>query len=215
MMENNPYAPPATSIAEEPVDLGAVDLAEAEAIRRAYLNHEASVKSIGSLHFLLVFFAALSVLITAATAFSQGIAGNTSAQLVLIAGSLFYLVLGGMHLAMGIGLNRLQTWARWTEVALLCFGLMLVSVVIGTAAVMRESETFLLGLFGAMIPGYMLSLLVSSKSSRVFSPEYRAIIERTPHIKYQMGLLIKIALALFVMFIGLVFAVLVAGFLLG
>ena len=32
---------------------------------------------------------------------------------------MFYLALSGLHLALGIGLTRLQTWARWTDVVLI------------------------------------------------------------------------------------------------
>src|SRR5690349_18566211 len=52
----NPYAPPESALADiAPLDIGG-DLAEAEAIRRAHLNHEAALKSIGSLHYLAAFF---------------------------------------------------------------------------------------------------------------------------------------------------------------
>ena len=47
----NPYAPPAAPLGEAPL-VASGNLAEAEAMRRRYLNHEASVKSIGSLHYM-------------------------------------------------------------------------------------------------------------------------------------------------------------------
>ena len=49
----NPYAAPATEIGSEPTGLDADgDLAEAEAIRPAHIGHEASIRSLGSLHYL-------------------------------------------------------------------------------------------------------------------------------------------------------------------
>ena len=47
----NPYAAPETPLTGAPVGSSPA-LAEQEAIRRKYLNHEASVKSVGSLHIL-------------------------------------------------------------------------------------------------------------------------------------------------------------------
>jgi hypothetical protein len=52
----------------------------------------------------------------------------------------------------------------------------------------------------------MLCLLVSSKASTIFSPEYKAIIAQTPHIKYRTSLMLKIVLALFVAIIVLAIA---------
>jgi hypothetical protein len=47
----NPYAAPEI-VADAPSVEMAGDLAEAEAIRRKYLNHETNIRSIGSLHYL-------------------------------------------------------------------------------------------------------------------------------------------------------------------
>ena len=54
--EINPYVPPEAPIDEAVAPGLPDDLAEAEAIRRTYLGHEALVKSIGSLHYLGVVF---------------------------------------------------------------------------------------------------------------------------------------------------------------
>ena len=43
----------------------------------------------------------------------------------------------------------------------------------------------------AIIPSYILFLLLSKKGSMVFSPEYQAIIERTPHIQYRTSWIVK------------------------
>ena len=116
--EINPYAPPEATLTElEPFDLGG-DLAEVEAIRRKHLNHEASVRSIGSLHYfgaVVGFFIGFcddrdGLVVTA----SNRLPGEC---LCSPRSSLFYLVLGGLQLALGIGLRRLQSWARWTDVA--------------------------------------------------------------------------------------------------
>jgi hypothetical protein len=50
--EINPFAPPKAPVDEAAPPGKPSDLAEAEAIRRAHLGHEAWAKSIGSLHYL-------------------------------------------------------------------------------------------------------------------------------------------------------------------
>jgi hypothetical protein len=183
--EINPYAPPSAAIGEEPIDLiPAGDLAAAEAIRRAHLGHEASVKSIGSLHFLGAIFGFLGVGLAAFEA--------------LFGGVLINVMLSGLHLALGIGLTRLQTWARWTDVVLISFSLLMVMVALVASVFLGTYPVLLIYLIAALIPAYMLYLLVGPKASTVFSPEYKAIIARTPHIKYRTSLLVKIVLAIFV-----------------
>ncbi len=46
-------------------------------------------------------------------------------------------------------------------------------------------------LLQAIIPSYILYLLLSKKGSMVFSSEYRRIIERTPHIQYRTSWIVK------------------------
>ena len=49
---------------------------------------------------------------------------------------------------------------------------------------------------------YILYLLLSKMSSMVFSPEYRLIIERTPHIKHRTSWIAKGCLILLVVVSG-------------
>ncbi|MGE3820841.1 MAG: hypothetical protein AB7I30_15615, partial [Isosphaeraceae bacterium] len=48
----NPYAPPEATLEPAPPSGAPGDLAEAVAIRRKHLNHEASIRAVGSLHLL-------------------------------------------------------------------------------------------------------------------------------------------------------------------
>jgi hypothetical protein len=205
----NPYAAPSAPLAGvEPLDLGG-EQAEVEAIRRTYLSHESSVRSVGSLHYLGAIFTGLgtvAVIITAATTeIREGMP-------ILVMSILFYAALTGLHVALGIGLNRLQTWARWTEVTLISLSLALMlfaSIAIVLLTMGGQAGTLLPVLFGygfmGLILVYILYLLVSRKGSMVFSPEYRAIVERTPHIKYKTSLLVKVFLVLIVSLIVLGF----------
>ncbi|MBN2296713.1 MAG: hypothetical protein JXM70_30080 [Pirellulales bacterium] len=50
---------------------------------------------------------------------------------------------------------------------------------------------------GTIIHAYILYLMLSRKATVVFSPKYREIIARTPHIKYKTSLAVKIILGIF------------------
>jgi hypothetical protein len=54
---------------------------------------------------------------------------------------------------------------------------------------------------GTLINGYILYLFFSAKGKQVLSPEYRAIVERTPHIKYKTNIVV---IVLAVLLLGLV-----------
>jgi hypothetical protein len=108
---------------------------------------------------------------------------------------------------LGIGLTRLQSWARWTDGVLLLISLLflllaaggavLVSLMIPNAAGAIVIMGVVYGFFG-LIMSYMRYLLLSKKGSMVFSPEYKSIIERTPHLRYQSSWLVRIVLIIFV-----------------
>src|SRR4051794_39614547 len=103
--EINPYAPPASEINEELVELvPAGDLAAAEATRRALIGHEAAVKSIGSLHFLGAFFGILGVVGMTVGALSRAAGARSEEGFVMLVGALAYVMVSGLHLALGIGL---------------------------------------------------------------------------------------------------------------
>jgi hypothetical protein len=47
-----------------------------------------------------------------------------------------------------------------------------------------------------LINGYILYLVFSQKGKTVFSDEYQAVIQQTPHIKYRTSIIIWILLGL-------------------
>ena len=127
------------------------------------------------------------------------------------------LLLFAANLAIGVGLQGLQPWARWVDVVhfVLTLALMLVGLCVNAfmAVAMEPGRAFGALFVGvlALIPGYALYLLIGSKGTMVFSREYRAIIERTPHIRHRMSRAFKIVLGIclgcFVVFTFLAFAV--------
>ena len=204
----NPYAAPEASLTEAPLATAApADLARAEAIRRAYISHESSVKALGVLGvgggalFLsggLVF--AVVALTGRAGATGLGATGTVGIALAVV-------VLGCLNLATGLGLRGLLPWARW--LVAVATGLSLLSSVVrailsvyllGGAA----GGALVLGVLpGMLIPGYIFSLMVSKKGAVVFSPEYKEIVATTPHVKMKTSWIVKGCLIVLVAFLTL------------
>jgi hypothetical protein len=78
----------------------------------------------------------------------------------------FLLVFGVIELTLAVGVRRLRPWARIPAVIVSCIGLLGFPV-------------------GTIISGYFLYLLASQKGATVFSREYQAVIQQTPHIKFR------------------------------
>lgn len=150
---------------------------DVEEIRREHLKHEASVKSVGILYYLggaFFTFMGISTLL---------LGGSGSGGLPTLF-SLLFLLLGVGQLWVGYGLRRLRKWARIPTGILSGLGL--------------------LGFpLGTIINAYILYLIFSRKGKMVFSDEYRAVIEQTPHIKYRTSIIVWIVLGLLLLLIAI------------
>lgn len=187
-MEWNPYAP-TTSI---PHDANITAPTEIEAIRRQHLGTEASIQSVGLLYWigavlLIVYgFIAIAGGLTLATRSPLRIGASEFAIIIIIAS--VALCFGGMQAYAAQSLRKLNPKGKGLAILLTCFGLLGFPV-------------------GTLISGYILYLLLSEKGQFVFSPEYRAIIDATPHIRYKTSLLAWMVLIVFVLLIlGMVVA---------
>jgi hypothetical protein len=175
----NPYAAPAARVEDAGAD------SEAEAIRRAHIGHEASIKAVGFLYYLgglLVLLGALG-----------GFMGATSARYAYAAtGVMIFLVLvAAAQFAAGWGVRALKRWGQ--VMGCILSGLGLLAFPIGT-----------------LISAYILYLLLAKKGRMVFSPAYRDVVAATPHVKYKTSIVVWIVLALL---LGLIaFAVLAPMF---
>jgi hypothetical protein len=149
----------------------------AEAMRNEYLRHEASVKSIGVLYYL---GGAALMLAGIVGMFAGGSAvGGFGGGLL----GAFLFLLGGGQFWVGTGLRRLRSWARVPTGILSGLGL--------------------LGFpFGTIINAYILYLIFSKKGTTVFSDEYHAVIEQTPHIKYRTSIIVWVLLGLVLVLIA-------------
>ena len=209
--EINPYAPPKADIEAHPL-VGSAELVRAEETRRRFLNHEASVQSIGALYILGAIFMGIATvggILGAVGVLDAARPGAENAPVILGFMAAFYGVLTILFVAVGIGLYKLKTWARWVVVVLTAINIVTSLVYIALIA-MAGIQPYVLVVAGItlLIPGYILYLLVSPKASVVFSPEYRHVIEQTPHIKYKTSCLVKVLLI--VVLVPIILAVLVA-----
>ena len=160
----NPYAAPAAPVEDVSAN------AEAEAIRKAHISHEASIKAVGLLYYL----GALGVtLVGAAGLVAVGGAGTSMVP------SLLLIALGVGYAFAGWGVRALRPWGRIVGIVIACIGL--IGFPIGT-----------------LINAYILYLFLSKKGRTIFAPEYQDVIAATPHVKYKTSILVWIFLALLV-----------------
>ena len=178
----NPYAP--TSHVSETEGFES----DVESYRRRYLSHEASIKSIGFLYLIpgalmLVFFVAMA----GVAAVSLVVDGNGMQGMGLVEAALMVGLYGGLGVAQiytGLGLRRFKIAARRLATVFSVFGLLIFP-------------------FGTLINGYILYLLQSQKGKVVFSESYQDAIRRTPHIKYQTSLIVKVLVVILIAVISL------------
>ena len=171
-MEYNPYQTPVANID----GITDVDLVSAEATRKEYLNHEASVRSIGVLYYIgavSALIVAVSLLIT----LESSSAGTSALALA------FFIPIGLLYFWLGSGLRALNQKVRPIAGVFAAIGL------IGFP-------------LGTLINGYILYLLFSAKGKMVFSDEYRDIIDATPHVKYKTSIIVWLILALLVLVVA-------------
>ena len=175
----NPFASPQAETGA--ASLGAVDLTEAERIRKAHLNHEAEVRSIGMLYYLggiILGAMGIAMLVFVASGGPQGAA--SSLPVVVL-----YIVLGLLFVVLGRGLRILHPFVRIPVVIFAALGLLAFPC-------------------GTMINGYFLYLILSAKGGMVLSAEYKEIIRQTPHVKYKTSLLSMIVLAIFLAILAII-----------
>ena len=154
----NPYAPPSADVSFTSGEGDAAD----ELTRRQLLRHEASIRTVGTLHYVsFVGLALVTVGLTAAVVMS-GQAEMFSSILSILALAAFTM----FFYYVASGLRKLNPSVKIWATLISCFGL--------------------LGFpLGTLFNLYILWLLHSDKGKRVLTAEYQAIVARTPHIKYQ------------------------------
>jgi hypothetical protein len=172
----NPYAAPTARVD----DAGANP--EAEAIRRAHINHEASIKAVGVLYYLGGTLITLGVI--------TGIAGAPNAPdgaMLLLVGAI-----GVAQFFAGWGVRAFRPWGRVVGIVLSAIGLLAFPI-------------------GTIINGYILYLFLAKKGRTIFSPKYQEVVAATPHVKYKVSIVVWIFLALILAVIVIGIGVAVIG----
>lgn len=172
--EYNPYAPPKANVALQAPGTSGDD----EATRRALIQHETSIKGIGALYYLGFGAAALGAVSVLWIGLSLGERRIIPLPFLLGFGAA-YALLAWLLFYLARGMRRLERRVRVLATILAAIGL--IGFPIGT-----------------LINGYILYLLHSDKGKRVMTPEYQAIVARTPHIKYRTPVWVVVLLALII-----------------
>jgi hypothetical protein len=184
----NPYAPPKhddSGPVERPTD-GAT--AHYEAIRRAHINAETNIKTLG----ILLFIGAGGLAIT-------GFATLVSTDVLY---GMLSIILGGALGLSAYWLRRLDRRGRWIYSGLVALGVINVLMDASPA-----QFSFQLGrLFWPIL---FLAVIWANKASTVMTPHYRdVVIPATPHVKRKTSVVLIVLLVVLVL---VLIAVAVAG----
>jgi len=150
---------------------------EPEAVRRAHINHEASVQGIGSIWMLTSVILGLISLSVTLRLVQQPWDLSTLAFVMLAWG------LTGLFGWLGWSLRRLCAQARLP--ALVMAALALIALPIGT-----------------LVGVYMLYILGTEKGHFVLSEPYRQVILQTPHIRYRTSWVVLVVVGLLLLAIA-------------
>ncbi len=171
-MSENPYAAPSTDATAN------AQFSNQEILRKKYISHEVSIKSIGILYWISGLLMSLSLFALSLNLQENG--GSVVPVVSSIAISVFFIFVG-------IHIRKFKRWARIVAIILSVIGL--IGFPIGT-----------------LISIYFLYLLCSKKGTVVFSEEYQDAIAATPEIKYKTSKVTWAILGLLIVG-GVIFAV--------
>jgi hypothetical protein len=167
MQMSDVWSPP-----QAPLDTpNSADDAYAIDIRQRHVNHETSVKSVGTLYYFVS-----AILLLVATSLILG--GHFS----LTQNAIIAVILIGFAVPLaflGRGLKQLKSWSKIPAGVLSGIGLLGFPI-------------------WTLINGYILYLLFSDKGTMVFSSEYKQIIADTPDIKSRTPIVVWILIAVLV-----------------
>jgi hypothetical protein len=159
--------------------------ATAEVLRRLYHRREIMIKTLGALECTVgmafgVFGLGAVAAVLVYMLSSGGFVLEAWMPGVLTIGVLGLGAAAVLYLA-GRSLRRLRPWARNASAALAALAMLLVLIcsgaaILGVGLIAAAGIATILGL----IPGAILSLLLSPSSAVIFTPEYQTLIEKTP-----------------------------------
>jgi hypothetical protein len=165
----NPFETPRAATLDNPYV--APSGGDEERIRREHLNHETSIKGIGTLWVV----SGVAMLIGGAV-IAIGAIAEVGAFTVIL--GILYTAMGGFAFWVGRGIRRFDKRVR-------------------TAAIVLSAVGLLGFPMGTVINGYMMYLLLSRKGEMIFSDQYREIVARTPHVRYRTPIYVWVLVAVF------------------
>lgn len=155
-------------------------LPDSEVIRKRFLNHEASIQAIGGLYLLgCVVLTGLGI--AGLLGYNRFEPGNPRPSYLT---SALFLAFAAAEGWIGWHLRKLDPRAKIPATLMAILGLLAFPI-------------------GTLINAYVLYLLHSAKGKYVFSPEYRAVINTTPQIRYKMSIIVWIFIWLLLGFMAL------------
>lgn len=176
---NNPYAAPISKPGMATMG------GKADQIRNEYLKHEASVKSIGTLYLIGAVMFALALVVSGVLLVGALFSSEVDSELaIFFIFAAIYAVIAAIYFYVGFGLRKLDPMAKRIAVVFSVIGLLGIPV-------------------GTLISGYILWLLLSEKGVYVFSPEYKTVVENTPHIKYKTSAIVIVLLVIVIALVAL------------
>ncbi len=172
VQEFNPYAAPPQQLTDpSPGD------SDDEVMRRTYLSHETTVKSIGICY---LFFGAVVFSGAVGMALVPRQPGDLIAAVFI---GVVAPIAGFAFMVTGYGMHQLRRWSRPPTGLISGIGL------IGVP-------------FWTLINGYILYVVFCARGRTVFSDEYREIIRQTPHIRYNGWIVVWILFTILVALMG-------------
>jgi hypothetical protein len=156
-MSDNPYEAP-TARVDDPVE------GDDAAIRTPLLKHEASLKSVAWLYWLVALYAGFVGAAMLPDALRHGPQGDFGYGFVVM--SIVALVFALAFAVTGWGFRTLAPWVRVPGGILSGLGLLAIPI-------------------GTLFNGYILYLMFGAKGRRILSPDYAAIRARTPHLVWR------------------------------
>ncbi len=197
-MSENPYAAsPSDFRVNDYSDINSSN--DVEAVRRRYLSHEASIRSVGLLYYLGAFFGMFAAvfygLMATGAIVNPEMARQQHQGIAMVMFGVMAVLAAGFSIFQGFvayGLLRLLPYSRIAGSIVAGFGLLVLPI-------------------GTVISAYILYLLLSAKGEYVFSPQYRVVREQTPHIRYKVSIIIWILGGL----LGLLFLLAFVGLMVG
>ena len=181
----DPYAVPSASLAADHPEPNEA----AESVRRRYLLRERLIKMLGEsaiVEAILVALLAVATMLTLRSQMHWNAYVKYYYDMAIFIPGFFDIIGWGMVsfvlFALGLGLTRLRTWARWVwGIAAILGALSLIPLALFLPFLelhIRMGMTIAAGVSGAIA-----FLFFSPTGSFLFTDEYRAIVAETPWIK--------------------------------